>query len=156
MNRYGNCYAEFPVRGRGGLAPWQERRAKTLMVADLARTVTLAELALACGLSRGHFSLAFRQSVGCPPHRWLLLQRLERAMHLMVASDKSLCEIAIETGFSDQSHLTRAFSQYVETSPAAWRRIQRGDPGTAHQYAVPQARLRNSDSLAAFGRSVPA
>ncbi|MEJ0042224.1 MAG: AraC family transcriptional regulator [Rhizomicrobium sp.] len=144
------------MRDSGGLAPWQERRAKTLMVADLARTVTLAELALACGLSRGHFSLAFRQSVGCPPHRWLLLQRLERAMHLMVASDKSLCEIAIETGFSDQSHLTRAFSQYVETSPAAWRRIQRGDPGTAHQYAVPQARLRNSDSLAAFGRSVPA
>lgn len=156
MNRYGNCLAEIPVRDSGGLAPWQERRAKTLMVADLARTVTLAELALACGLSRGHFSLAFRQSVGCPPHRWLLLQRLERAMHLMVASDKSLCEIAIETGFSDQSHLTRAFSQYVETSPAAWRRTQRCDSGIAHRCAPPRARTHNSDSLAAFERSASA
>lgn len=128
MNIDGIRLVDFPTRSRGGLAPWQERRAKALMVADLARTVKLPDLATACGLSISQFSLAFRQSVGCPPHRWLLMQRVERAMHLMATSDKSLSEIAVEVGFADQSHLTRVFSRRVETSPGAWRRCQKCDP----------------------------
>jgi AraC family transcriptional regulator len=109
---------------RGGLAPWQERRAKELLRENLAANVSLAELAGACRLSASRFSQAFKQTVGCPPHQWLISQRVERAKQLMLNTDQSLAEIALALGFSDQSHFTRVFSRWVKASPSAWRRAQ--------------------------------
>ena len=65
---------------KGGLAPWQERRAKEMLVADLAGATPLAEMATACGLSPGHFARAFRRSTGLAPHAWLLKARVEHAI----------------------------------------------------------------------------
>lgn len=109
---------------QGGLAPWQERRAKEMLLGDLSGSVSLADLSRACRVSCSHFSQAFRQTVGCPPHQWLLTQRVERSKQLLLNTDQSLCEIALETGFADQSHFTRVFSQRVKASPGVWRREQ--------------------------------
>jgi regulatory helix-turn-helix AraC family protein len=54
---------------RGGLAPWQLRRATELMNARLDGRLPLTRLAGECGLSVRHFARAFRQSTGMPPHR---------------------------------------------------------------------------------------
>lgn len=110
--------------GKGGLAPWQERRAKDLLRADLSGNLSLTELADACRLSVSRFSQAFKQTVGCPPHQWLISQRVEQAKHLLLNTDQSLTEIALSMGFADQSHFTRVFSQRVKASPAAWKRDQ--------------------------------
>jgi AraC family transcriptional regulator len=112
-------------KARGGLAPWQEIRAKEAMDAGLDKEITIARLAYDCGLSASRFARAFRQSTGCPPHRWLLQRRIERAQDLLLTSDKTLAEIASACGFSDQGHLTRAFGQTVGTSPGLWRRTKR-------------------------------
>jgi len=120
-------YGAIPFRakyGRGGLAPWQERRAKEMLRADLSGDLGLPDLANACRLSAGHFSRAFKRTVGCPPHQWMLHQRVERAKVLMLNTDEPLCSVALDTGFADQSHFTRVFSQHVKASPAAWRRDQ--------------------------------
>jgi AraC family transcriptional regulator len=114
--------APLPPRARGGLALWQERRAKAMLAADLAGNITLVELATACGLSRAHFLRAFRQSTGLTPHRWLLVRRVAVAQEMLAAGALSLAEVAHAAGFADQSHLTRVFSKIVGTSPAAWRR----------------------------------
>jgi AraC family transcriptional regulator len=106
---------------KGGLAPWQERRAKELLRADLAGATPLADVAAACGLSPDYFSRAFRKSTGMPPHAWLLQARVERAMTLLRQRDRSLSEIALACGFVDQSHFTRVFSARVGTPPGAWR-----------------------------------
>jgi AraC-like DNA-binding protein len=109
---------------RNGLAPWQERRAKEMLTANLAGNISLSELATACRLSQSHFSVSFKRSVGYPPHKWLLTKRLEKARHLIRTTKQPLCEIALDTGFADQSHLTRVFARHVGVSPGAWRRAQ--------------------------------
>lgn len=105
--------------GRGGLAPWQVRCATELMIAKLAEDMSLSEPARACGLSLSYFSRAFRRSVGTPPHRWLLLQRMLRAKSLLRDADWSLADIAAACGFADQSHFTRVFAGVVGASPGA-------------------------------------
>jgi AraC family transcriptional regulator len=106
----------------GGLTPAQERRAKELLEASVIGNLRLADLARECGLSASHFTKSFRQSVGMPPHQWLLQQRLERAKLLLRDEDAQLAEIALATGFSDQSHFTRHFSAKTGLSPGRWRR----------------------------------
>jgi AraC-like DNA-binding protein len=112
-------------QSRGGLAPWQERLVKDLLLDDLASDTSLSELARACGISSRHFTRAFRATNGLPPHRWLLQRRVERAKFLLENSSSGISEIARECGFADQSHLTRLFRQLIGTTPAAWRRSRR-------------------------------
>jgi len=111
---------------KGGLAPWQERRAREMLVADLAGAIPLAEIATACGLSTDHFARAFRGSTGLAPHAWLLQARIERAMALLRQCGPSLCEIALACGFVDQSHFTRVFVARVGIAPGKWRNTVRG------------------------------
>lgn len=107
---------------RGGLAAWQERRAKDLLAANLDGGVALADIASECQLSLSHFSRAFRQSMGVAPHRWLLNRRVELAKDLLRDRKSSLSEVAMRCGFADQSHFTRVFTRWAGVSPGAWRR----------------------------------
>ena len=116
-----------PMRlsNRGGLAAGQERRAKELMQACLDRPLSLSDLARECSLSVSHFTRAFRSSTGMPPHKWLTQQRIDAAKSMLMAVDRSIAEIALASGFAEQSSFTRAFTRVVGTTPAAWRRAMR-------------------------------
>jgi AraC family transcriptional regulator len=107
---------------RGGLAPWQVKRACERLESDLGGMLSLQQIAAEFDLSVSHFSRAFRSSTGLPPHQWLLRQRVKAAKKLMTVRDLSLSEIAISAGFANQSHFTKVFSALVGASPAAWRR----------------------------------
>ena len=119
---YGGLRTE-PRLIKGGLAPWQERRAKEMLVADLVGATPLAEIADACGLSSGHFARAFCRSTGLAPHAWLLKARVERAMTLLRQPGPSLSEVALACGFADHSHFSRVFTQQTGQSPRDWRRV---------------------------------
>lgn len=108
-----------------GLATWQLNLALQLLLGDLGSDFPLALLASQCGLSRSHFSRAFKNSMGLPPHRWLMRHRVARAQAALVRTNENIAEIAISCGFADQSHLTRVFHAVVGASPAAWRRRRR-------------------------------
>ncbi|MDM0037568.1 AraC family transcriptional regulator [Variovorax sp. J22G21] len=123
---YGDAVGFAPVRTRGGLASWQERRAKAFLMQHLAGDVSLADAARECTLSRSHFSKAFKQTTGQTPHAWLVTQRVEAARRLLGQPHLPIAEIAARCGFSDQSHLTRVFSAHTGTSPARWRRLNAG------------------------------
>jgi AraC family transcriptional regulator len=107
---------------RGGLAPWQERRAREFLLANIKRGVALKEVARECGLSVGHFSHAFRRTLGVAPHKWLIEQRVVLSKDKLRDDGLSLSDVAAECGFTDQSHLTRIFRQAVGVSPGTWRR----------------------------------
>jgi AraC-like DNA-binding protein len=113
---------------RGGLAPWQAKRACERLESDLGGKFSLEQIAAEFDLSVSHFSRAFRISTGLPPHQWLLRQRVKAAKQLMSVRDLPLSEIAISAGFANQSHFTRVFSATVGVSPAAWRREAHGAP----------------------------
>jgi AraC family transcriptional regulator len=109
---------------RGGLAPWQVRRAKEILCANLDGSVPLKEVARECRLSVSHFSRAFRRTMGVPPHKWLLTRRIEVAKERLRDHQLSLLDVALACGFADQSHLTRVFTCVVGLSPGAWRRAR--------------------------------
>lgn len=119
-------FGEFAWVARGGLAHWQERRAKEMIEAGLVGNVPLADIATACGLSVGYFARAFRRTCGIAPHQWLMHRRVERAKHLLQVGKLPIAAIAADCGFSDQSHLSRVFSRMTGMTPRVWRRIQRG------------------------------
>ncbi len=118
-------YAGAPSLGmakRGGLAPWQARRAAEMIREGLDRSIRLADMARECGLSVSHFTRAFRISFGMSPYRWLIERRIDQAKALLIASSFPIADIAMRSGFSDQAAFTRAFARVVGDSPARWRR----------------------------------
>jgi len=122
------AYAGQPLDARPSqrsLAPWQERRAKAFIDANFDRGISLLEIAEQCGLSTSHFSRAFRNATGRPPHRWLMERRVEAAKARLAAGDRPLAEIAAECGFSDPSHFSRVFLKVAGQPPAAWRKSKR-------------------------------
>ena len=118
---YGGLAAPAPI-ARGGLALWQRRRATEMIRSNLDGSVRLGALAQECGLSVGHFARAFKASFGVSAHRWLNEQRIERSKHLMTTTSLALADVALHSGFSDQSGLTRTFHRLVGEPPGKWRR----------------------------------
>ena len=114
-----------PKRWRGGLAPWQKRRAADLLQHNLNGDLRLSRLANECGLSVTHFARSFKTSFGTTLHRYLLTQRVEAAKELLLNSDQPLAQIALEVGFSDQTAFCRTFSGMVGSAPGRWRRERR-------------------------------
>jgi AraC-like DNA-binding protein len=113
------------TRPRGGLAPWQKRRVIDLFREHLDGSIRLPTLARQCGLSVSHFARAFRQSFGTPPHHYLVRQRVECAKLLLSGTNRALCEVAQQAGFSDQPSFSRTFKAVVGITPGQWRRQMR-------------------------------
>src|SRR6267378_1085383 len=107
---------------RGGLAPWQKRRATELFATHLDGSLRLVTLAHECGLSVSYFYRSFRKSFGTSPRRYLIQQRVERAKQLMRTSRAPLSQLALETGFPDQATFSRTFKALAGNSPGRWRR----------------------------------
>jgi len=110
-----------PGSSVGGLAPWQMQRARDMMLANLSGDVAIADIAQACGLSVSYFARAFRRTMGVPPHKWLMNERIRKAQGLLRQSRLGISEVALACGFVDQSHLTRVFRGTVGQTPRLWR-----------------------------------
>lgn len=124
LHRYGGG-GEALCAGLPPLSHRLEMRAKEFLDANLARDVSVTEVAESCSMSRGYFIRAFRETTGVTPYRWLLARRVERARQLVEETDLPLAEIAAACGFSDQSHLSRHFVQVLGQPPGRLRRTGR-------------------------------
>ena len=113
----------------GGLAPWQLRKVVADVDARLDQTISVESMAEVAGLSPKHFTRAFRQSTGISPHHWIVLQRIERARHLLVETDEPVCVIAAMCGFADQSHLTAVYRRVIGTTPGKVRQLKAQQQG---------------------------
>lgn len=93
--------------------------ARDYLDANLDRSVQLEDLERATGHDRWQLSRDFRALLGASPYRFLIFRRLDRARR-MVAAGRSLAEVALACGFSDQSHFTRHFRKAFGMTPKAW------------------------------------
>jgi AraC-like DNA-binding protein len=116
---------EPPPANRGGLSPVRTQRICEYINSNLDQNIRLEALAEIAGLSTHHFARAFKQTVGMPPHGYVLQRRIERAQHMLVSTQLPLSEIALSAGFSDQSHLARHFRRMTGLSPSLVRLEQR-------------------------------
>ncbi|MBR0554911.1 AraC family transcriptional regulator [Ciceribacter sp. L1K23] len=101
--------------------------ARQMIDDDPTSTPTLASLAAETGLSRFQTLRAFAKVTGLTPHAYLLQRRLLLARRL-IASGVPLAATAAESGFADQSHLTRAFRRHYGLTPAAFRQATTAIP----------------------------
>jgi AraC-like DNA-binding protein len=106
---------------RAGLPPALTHRICEYIDSHIDEKICLEALAAMAGLSVHHFARAFAQSVGIPPHSYLLQRRIERAQHMLRDTKLPLSEIALAVGFFDQSHLARHFRRLVGTPPSIVR-----------------------------------
>lgn len=123
--------SQRPVQGREHIAPssaghptlaaWQVNRAKQMMLTSIGTTISIPDVAARCRLSAYYFVRAFANTMGVPPYSWYLQQRIVRAQQLLFDAGLPLAQVALECGFADQAHFTKAFSKATGSTPARWR-----------------------------------
>jgi AraC family transcriptional regulator len=93
--------------------------------AHFTETIRLNDVAKSIGVHPVHLARTFRRAYGLTMGEQVRALRIEFACTLLATSDTSLTEIAFASGFSDQSHFSRAFKEYVGITPSQYRLVQR-------------------------------
>ncbi len=88
---------------------------------DPGRATSLEELAGGAGYSAGHLSARFRERWGCPPHRYQIRQRMQRACTLLETTSLKIAAVAAEVGYDNPFYFSRLFSRTFGVSPRVFR-----------------------------------
>ena len=116
------CYENF----RSSMARVQDFIDRSLGE-DLSLEVIACQANMSvCGLKR-----LFQRHHATSPHQYLLERRIAKAARMLAETELPIAEVALETGFSSQSHFATAFKKKVGLSPKAYRHAR----GTAGQRA---------------------
>jgi AraC-like DNA-binding protein len=125
--RIGTSASVRPIRPivHGGLAPAALRRVREYVEQQFTEKIRSGTLATIAKLSPGHFNRAFKQSMGFSPHQYIVQRRVAAATQLLEKTERSLVDIALETGFASQSHFCRTYVVATGETPGACRRRHR-------------------------------
>lgn len=104
------------------LAPRKLREVVAFINHHLEHHLPIAKLAEIVGLSQNYFLILFKKTTGKTPHQFLLERRIAHACKLLKPTDLPLVEIALQCGFSSQSHLTAHFRIVTGSPPNQYRR----------------------------------
>jgi len=120
LNRY-TVRRYTPTAYRGGLPGYRLRRVLDFIGDNLADDLSLSQLAAVAGMSPHYFAELFSKSTGYPAHRFVLLQRIERAKQSLLDPGRSILEIGLDAGFQNPSHFARMFRKFVGLSPSRFK-----------------------------------
>ncbi|MDJ0595354.1 MAG: AraC family transcriptional regulator [Pleurocapsa sp. MO_226.B13] len=118
-------YSTSPVELKqysGGLSPRKLQTAIDYIQANLENKIGLDDFAQITNISPYYFCRLFKKSTGITPYQYLIKCRIEKAKVLLKQEKLSITDIALEVGFSNQSHLTKHFKRLVGVTPKKFSR----------------------------------
>ncbi|MNG15004.1 HTH-type transcriptional activator Btr [compost metagenome] len=90
---------------------------------NLNKHITVAQLARRANQNQDYFSKKFLTHTGQRPMKYIHEKKIERAQYLIATTDKTLLEIALDTGFSNLPHFSKIFKQIVSLTPGEYRNL---------------------------------
>ena len=116
-------------------------RAVELLEDRYREELSIAEIAAAVGVHPIHLARTFRRHLRCAPGEFARFRRLERAAAMLLRTTRPLAEVALGSGFGDQSHLSRVFVRYYGLPPGEYRALAgRGPPGAGRRFHFDKTR----------------
>lgn len=106
----------------GRLSATTEKRIKDFVQSHADADLSLSEMADVAGLSRFHFSRAFKATFGLSPRDYVLWTRAHAAKDLLTQTGLPIPDIARQVGFTNPDRLTTAFKRFVGLTPSQFRR----------------------------------
>ncbi|RUS93635.1 hypothetical protein DSM106972_095760 [Dulcicalothrix desertica PCC 7102] len=89
----------------------------------LDEDLSLVQIAEVVNISPTYFASLFKGTTGNSPHQYVIQQRVERAKMLLSKTDLAISDIALQVGFSSQSHLTQQFKRFTGMTPKQVRSL---------------------------------
>src|ERR1700733_1466901 len=106
----------------GRRPPWLDR-VVDLIESCFREPLTLEQMAREGGVHKVHLVTAFRQHLQCTPFDFLRRRRVQFASGKLVNSQASRLDIALEAGFTDQSHFCKVFKSVTGMTPTQYQQI---------------------------------
>ena len=117
----------FSVPAADHACPFQREQvatAKQYMAANYCQGLKLPEIAASADCSVYHLCRIFKKFAGVTVHQFLTQLRLRNALERLLDSDRSILNVALDLGFSSQSHFTSAFRMAFGLSPGELRKTR--------------------------------
>jgi AraC family transcriptional regulator len=113
--------AGLEARGTERTVPRWLHQARDLLHARLGENLTHNEVAHAVGVHPVYLATLFRRHFRCTIGEYVRRLRIDFAAAEIATSGRSLCEIGLAAGFSDQSHFSRVFKNQTGMTPGSFR-----------------------------------
>jgi transcriptional regulator GlxA family with amidase domain len=155
-----------PPHRDGGQAQYVERpvpdpqqasttTARAWALGRLHEPIQLRDMAAQESMSVRTFTRRFREETGVSPGQWLTRQRVERARHLLESTDRTIDQVARDSGFGTAQSMRQHLQAALGVTPTAYRRTFRTarDEAVRQNVSTPRATRPASASAAAFSKS---
>lgn len=116
------CLADRNTEVAGEERDEDMRNVLSYIQENFRRNLTTEELAGVCHMHPTHFIRAFKLRMAQTPHQYISDVRMEYARQLLDRSDRSVIQIAEDSGFYDLAHFSRTFKQYYSMTPSQYRK----------------------------------
>jgi AraC-like DNA-binding protein len=110
------------------------------MSKNYSENVAISVLARLCSYSERHFMRIFKKRMKMSAHNFLEQVRMFHAIEAIKHSNRSIAEIAIDSGFYDHSSFVKAFKRFTGTTPLRYRREHQSRLKSERGMALPEMR----------------
>jgi AraC family transcriptional regulator len=115
--RHYSTFTKTITSGNRGLTNLQLQQAIEYIHTHLDQDLSLFQIAQVINISPTYFASLFKRATGTSPHQYVIQQRVERAKLMLSKTDIAIADIALQVGFSSQSHLTQQFKRLTGITP---------------------------------------
>lgn len=105
------------------------KRVFEIIEARYAEALPLSQLAASVGLTPKYLCRFFREATHRTPADYIAYYRVEIACYALAATDHSVTEIALDTGFADLNYFIRCFKKYKGVTPGRYRKLLHSQGG---------------------------